>query len=310
MSENYKNFEILVAPTYDQAKELEPDITVEAEYGNLCVEGKEVTLAHHGPRSDNPPPCDTPDVPEKEGGRIVLSHLDLDAIGGVLAVTGDKPDDPEFWKAAGYVDVHGPHHITELPEPVQEKLNAYYAWSAGEERLGRIEDVRNVKEMVGRNLEAIKVITDPSHEKHKEFIEKGKEWRENLTRETEKRCVFENNYVRCFETDSVPCSGAYFSPEANKDIPCTVVYNTKAKTISIGFYDGGKEAGGKLSAKEIAQELWGPGAGGRDGIAGSPRGQEMKPEDFEKAKNTCIERVAERVRAEQNHEVKREEPKR
>lgn len=75
------NFQIFLAPTAEQARDLDPDITVEAEYGDDCVEGKEITLAHHGSRSDNPAPCNT-EVEPLERGTIVLSHIDLDAVGG------------------------------------------------------------------------------------------------------------------------------------------------------------------------------------------------------------------------------------
>ena len=56
-------------------------------------------------------------------------------------------------------------------------------------------------------------------------------------------------------------------------------YNEKFHSITLSFADGGEQ----YSAKEIVQQLWGPGAGGRDGIAGSPRGQEMTQEDLAKA---------------------------
>jgi hypothetical protein len=235
----------------------------------------------------------------------------LDALGGVLAVTGDKPDDPEFWKGAGYVDVHGIHNIHDLREDVQQELTAFSAQKAKEPR-ERITDVKDVKEDIGRHLGYVRAITDPEHEKNREYIEYGKEWQKENERQVEDRCVFENNYVRGFVTDGVYCAASYYSPEAEKVIPCTVTYNTNYNTITVAFADGGRENGGKLSAKEIVQELWGKEAGGRDGVAGSPRGQEMTREDFEKAKDRCIEKIVERNREEQTREVKRgrDEPER
>ena len=54
-------FTIMLAPTLELAQTIVQNAaaTVEAEYGDICVEGKDVTLAHHGPRSGNPAPCNT-----------------------------------------------------------------------------------------------------------------------------------------------------------------------------------------------------------------------------------------------------------
>ena len=50
--------------------------------------------------------------------------------------------------------------------------------------------------------------------------------------------------------------------------------------------DGGK----KVSAKKLVQELWGNEAGGHEGIAGSPRGQEMTEKDMQQLVNAVNER--------------------
>lgn len=83
--------QVMLAPSRELAENVQ-DVaaTVEAEYGDYCVEGNEVTLAHHGSRSSNPAPCNTPNVPTLSGGTILVSHLDLDAIGGVLDLMGKR----------------------------------------------------------------------------------------------------------------------------------------------------------------------------------------------------------------------------
>lgn len=72
--------------------------TVEAEYGDLVVEGSVLTLAHHGPRSGNSCPCLVENRPQGEQSIEVvgLSHMDLDTIGGCAALLGLKPDAPGF----------------------------------------------------------------------------------------------------------------------------------------------------------------------------------------------------------------------
>ena len=86
-------------------------VTVEAEYGSVVVEGTELTLAHHGDRSGNPAPCLHEGKVDCDA--IGLSHVDLDAMGGVLAVCGRKPVAPSFWELAAFVDVNGPHKLPE-----------------------------------------------------------------------------------------------------------------------------------------------------------------------------------------------------
>lgn len=55
------NIKILLAPSYELARPFNNMIeaTVEAEYGDKCINGKLYTLAHHGSRSANPAPCNT-----------------------------------------------------------------------------------------------------------------------------------------------------------------------------------------------------------------------------------------------------------
>ena len=117
---------VILAPSYDIAKNIKAEATVEAEYGDECLEGTMVTLAHHGPRSNNPAPCNTPDVPELPPfATVVVSHIDLDTLGGIYALQGRKPEDYRFWEAAEMIDVKGAHHIHELDKDIQDKLNAY-----------------------------------------------------------------------------------------------------------------------------------------------------------------------------------------
>lgn len=124
---------VILAPSYDMAKNIKAEATVEAEYGDECLEGTMATLAHHGPRSNNPAPCNTPDVPKLPPfATVVVSHIDLDTLGGIYALQGRKPEDDRFWEAAEKIDVEGAHHIHELDQDIQDKLNAYYAYNYGQ----------------------------------------------------------------------------------------------------------------------------------------------------------------------------------
>ena len=288
---NLDKFTITLAPREEQARELDADFTVEAEYGDSCIEGKKQTLAHHGSRSHNPAPCNW-DVKPEDGGSILISHIDLDTIGGVLAITGDKIEDPEFWRGAEHLDVYGPHHIHDLSPEVQDQLNAVDAWEESLETHG-FESPADVKELVRNYAEFLEKVLNMDHPEHLQVIGRGREWATAAVRETEQRCVFENELVRAFRTDGPFCSAAYYSPRQGIIIPCTISFHEQFGSITVAFADGGREKGGALSAREIVQELWGPLAGGRDGIAGSPRGQKMTEKDFRQCIDRCMEKLKE-----------------
>lgn len=277
---------VILAPSYDMAKNINAEATVEAEYGDECLEGTMVTLAHHGPRSGNPAPCNTPDVPELPPfATVVVSHIDLDTLGGIYALQGRKPEDDRFWEAAEMIDVKGVHHIHELDKDIQDKLNAYYAYNDGQPRQ-RYTEAIDVTKQIDDTYNVVNAIVDINDPEHDKLITAGKEWAQTREKEVEGQLVYENKDVRVFDTNGIFCAASYFSPNQNTICPATVTYNEKFKSITLAFEDGGKQ----LNAKEIVQELWGPEAGGREGIAGSPRNVEMTKNDLAKLVNELTER--------------------
>lgn len=278
--------QILLAPTYDIAKTINAEATVEAEYGDECLEGTMATLAHHGPRANNPAPCNTPDVPVLPlFATIVVSHIDLDTLGGIYALQGRKPEDDRFWEAAEKIDVEGAHHIHELDQDIQDKLNAYYAYNDGQPRQ-RYTEAIDVTKQIDDTYDIVNAIVDINNPKHDKLIAAGKEWAQTREKEVEDQLVYENKDVRVFDTNGIFCAASYFSLNQNTICPATITYNEKFKSITLAFEDGGKQ----LNAKEIVQELWGPEAGGREGIAGSPRNVEMTKDDLAKLVNELTER--------------------
>lgn len=277
---------VILAPSYDIAKNIKAEATVEAEYGDECLEGTMVTLAHHGPRSNNPAPCNTPDVPELPPfATVVVSHIDLDTLGGIYALQGRKPEDYRFWEAAEMIDVKGAHHIHELDKDIHYKLNAYYAYNDGQPRQ-RYTEAIDVTKQIDDTYNVVNAIVDINDPEHDKLITAGKEWAQTREKEVEDQLVYENKDVRVFDTNGIFCAASYFSPNQNTICPATVTYNEKFKSITLAFEDGGKQ----LNAKEIVQELWGPEAGGREGIAGSPRNVEMTKNDLAKLVNELTER--------------------
>lgn len=254
--------------------------TVEAEYGDQVIEaiGGGVTLAHHGSRSSNPAPCIAEVTPNDLP--ILISHVDLDTIGGIMALCGqrDMSDDTAaaFWALAAYVDCHGPHRLHEAnaPEKIVRRLNAWYAWS-NDNRAARADGVVDMTDYVRQAVGAVKEIIAGDAA----MIVAGEEWRQTATEQVEARLVDEDERVRVFVTDGVFCSAAYYSPKLDTVVKATVALNTQTHAISIAFEDSGREH----HAGEIAQALWGKGAGGHAGIAGSPRGKQMTRDNLDKA---------------------------
>lgn len=285
---------VILAPDYDKARtyaeQHRVDATVEAEYGAKCVEGETITLAHHGPRADNPAPCNDPHATQlKDDSTILVSHLDLDALGGCMALMGTKSKDVDFWKAAEKMDVEGYHHISELTPKLQDQLNAFYAT---EGNMPRYQDVTDITSEVQAKAEIVSAILDEKHPNHSQLIEAGRVWASNLQAEAEKCLVTENENGRAFLSNGADCSAAYYSPRQQKICPAIVIYNKKYNSITVGFYDGGSP---ECSAREIVQDLWGPEAGGRDGIAGSPRNWDKSPSEMEQEFFRAQRAVNERV---------------
>lgn len=276
---------VILAPSYDMAKNINAEATVEAEYGDEYLEGTMVTLAHHGPRANNPAPCNTSDVPKLPPfATVVVSHIDLDTLGGIYALQGRKPEDDRFWEAAEMIDVKGVHHIHELDKDIQDKLNAYYAYNynhAGE----RYSETADVTKQVEDAYGVINDILDIDAPEHDMLIADGKEWAQAREAAVEAQLIYEDKNMRVFDSNGVFCAASYYSPKQDALIPATVTYNEKTKTITLGFEDGGKQ----YNAMEIVRSVWGPEAGGREGIAGSPRGVEMTKDDL----HALVERLKE-----------------
>ena len=238
--------------------------TVEAEYGDTVVEGSVVTLAHHGPRSSNPPPC----VLENQVGLqldvVGLSHLDLDSLGGCMALLGCKPNADSFWKLAGFVDVNGPHKLRKsgANKSDLEKLYAYWAWSETHRIYPpRDGSVLDVTEGVLEHLAAIEAILAGDEEllaHGMAFKAKEDALNEESFIEISKGVILRShaNFVNHLYSTPLGIEG------------CAVVaFKETTGEITISLADPVKG----VSCRDVAVALWGPESGGHAGIAGGPR---------------------------------------
>jgi len=258
--------------------------TVEAEYGDRTVFGSVLTLCHHGKWAGNPAPCMHNEPVGVDA--IGLSHIDLDALGGVLAIQGRKPEFRHFWMTAALVDLSGPHRLPDILKPFDEetaealkdRINAFWAW-AKRNRPPTVKgsEVKEVSEYIYKAYEALTAILNGDED----LLEDGREFEKQSER------LNEESFVECKSGVIVRVSpefvNMFYRPPKSlgakfEDVAYAVVaFNTRTGSITVSFEDSGMFS---LSAVKIVQELWGPEAGGRDGIAGSPRGVRMGLKDL------------------------------
>ena len=278
-----KNVRVILCPTLAIAEDSKIAFesqglkvaTCEAEFGASVVEGSSVlgpwaTLAHHDTRSYNPPPCIwnttgngniSPVIPDI----ILISHLDLDCLGGVGLLIGYYNENEQvFWKAAAHIDIAGPHRILEVPEEARPKLRAFWAYNESHRQPQFPKDTTtDVTSVIAEYF----IILEKLANNDAELIKAGEDWENKKIEQTEGSLVYESGLVRGF-------AGPYFTAASycgsdSKVRPCTISYSTKKKSITLAF-EAGKES--PFSAVEIMQEIFGNESGGHRGIAGTPRG--------------------------------------
>lgn len=265
----------------DKALEGCESITVEAEYGDICIPGSIMTLAHHGSRSHNPPPCKRPNVKivEEDSDVVIgISHIDMDTIGGIMSVRGLKDGNESFWDLVAFIDINGLHKLDEKSWPEDDVIKGYACqallssvFADFKVKENTVEDVTEIIEHIIKNTGSI--LKDESNK----FIELGKKHKET------QQLLNKNSYVEHGGSTIVRVNAAftnhlYRTPEG-KECKAVVAYRTPDGSITISFADPLPT----LSCCRLAQFLWGSEAGGRDNIAGSPRGCRMTLNELREA---------------------------
>jgi len=254
-----------------------PYATVEAEYGDRLVPGSSarLTLAHHGARAGFPCPCIDRKV---EGGlwpsAIGISHLDLDALGGIIGLLGVSRGgyvrDSQwewygFWRLAAYVDVHGAHRLPDAGADVA-RIHAWWAWSADHRvcapRDGSVADVSAEIVEAATAVAAI-LADDPA------LIAAGEKFRlEGAALEAESFCFGALDGSALLRRSDRFVNHLYVHDGVTAGT--VTALNTRTGAITLSFEAGER---GSKDAAAIMRQLFGPQAGGRRGIAGTPRGR-------------------------------------
>jgi hypothetical protein len=249
--------------------------TVEAEYGDDTVRGTQDTLAHHGKNSGNPCPCLASNDLKKYVDAIGVSHFDLDTLGGVMALLGIKPETPEFWETAAFVDINGAHKLGQclsLTPRIREQLQAFWAWSE-ENRLfaprdGSALDVTEFFETATGIIVSILVEDDEC------LLDAGRIWAANKERLDAESIIQERSSGVIVREHTEFTNHLY-----RKSGIAVVALNSTHNSVTVSLADPIPG----VSCREIVQSLWGLEAGGHDGIAGSPRGTVMTNSDLKDA---------------------------
>jgi hypothetical protein len=279
---------VLLAPSAALAATTNPSITVEAEYGSVVIEGSLYTAAHHQPVGSKyaghhvggsmPSPCNDTNIPAIEDGTILVSHVDLDTFGGVLRALGAHElfgtEHEGFWNLAEYVDVTGPHKVLGSGAEWSNvrKLYAYWAHAKGAKWLPR-DVVSDITDLVRDTRGVLAKILAGNGD----LLRAGDAFR--LAGEELNSASFVRLSGNVVERSSDQfVNHLYLLPRAfspRTTARAVVALNTKTGAVTLSLE--GPTFG--VSCRDIAQKLWGPEAGGHDGIAGSPRERTMTAAD-------------------------------
>lgn len=272
---------IILAPSWELAQKAEAEVTIEAEYGSNVWEGSLFTAAHHqkeGPYSpeNSPAPCNNWRIPYLTRGVVGVSHFDLDTLGGCLRAMGRMSEHPSFWELAEFVDLNGAHRVDDAgaePEDV-DALYAWWAWSSKNRAPYSRDSVIDITDYVLQAHDVLEKILAGAET----YLSMGDVFRRQGEKLSAESFV---DYAGGVVVRVGPtfASHLYRLPAFGEVAKSVVHYNTLTGAITVSL----ERETPDISCREIVQELWGPEAGGRDTIAGSPRQRRMGLNDLSDA---------------------------
>lgn len=292
---------VILAPSRELAEEalrnFPVEVTIEAEYGSFVAEGTRYTAAHHQPAGSayagrhvddkgQPSPCNNTNIPLLVGeSAVLLSHLDLDSFGGALRTMPefvdlfeDTPEKTDFWGLAEYIDVRGPHHLSNAGSPhTRAQLRAFWARGKSTPRFSRDRCTVVTQTVRDAGFTLRRIFADDP-----ELLAAGEALQATEHALNARTFLGYNRGVIARQTDVATefVNMLYEAPDESRIARAVVAWNQANGAITCSL----AEPVDGVSCRDIVQKLWGPNAGGHAGIAGSPRGQTMTAEDFEAAR--------------------------
>lgn len=274
------NLKILLAPTYNSAKQLAEKCrilaSVEAEYGSHVIQGEFYTLAHHAPLyRKNRAPCFhiiEPLDPSLEG-IILISHIDLDTLLGIYYLIRNKEDPvPELKirEAAEKIDVGGYHLITELDENIQPLFRAILGI------LGTNPPFNNVLDVTETVLKNIDLVLSILIDKEPTIIQVGLKLEEEQRKEKESCFIYGTDLYLIYRSKNLPCTDQFIHPQTGKKAQFVINYRSGPRAFFLASYHSDTDC------DVILQSVWGRGCGGHARAAGTPRGKIISEEELPK----------------------------
>lgn len=262
---------IILAPSWEIAKNINATVSVEAEYGDKVKKGTLLTLAHHSNEYKNNPPVAVHKPKPINSGTILISHIDADTVFACLDLLNLGHNIPDnIRNIIAYIDSQGFHKIKslKLSKKTLEKIYAIKASiKAPLPKKDKPIDVTNTILSIGSKI--FKIIK--SHDE--DLINQGlslKEKEDTLEKDSF-HSIIGNVIIRISDKFV-----NFLYTHNNKTYKAVAAFNTKDNSIIISL----ERPNPFISCKKIVQKLWGPLAGGHDNIAGSPRGLKMSKKDL------------------------------
>ena len=262
---------ILMAPSLEKALAIkerlnDPLATVECEYGNTVVEGA-VTLAHHVEGWNTAPSLQSSNVllesrvKRLEDDYIMISHIDLDTVCGIMAITEDYDIAEDIKKGINHVDCNGQHHLfdEEVSEDARKYILAYIGYTLSNRAPFGEEDVTEYVIKLIQNFN-----TEANYETGKSFVEgRRAEAEASLSAAIGKVALID----QAADSKAFGLNSEYILEGVEYDY--VIVFNRKFGSITVSSRLG--NAGDK-NMSDIMKAVFGEMAGGHRGIAGTPRG--------------------------------------
>ena len=258
-----KDYDVALRFTKELIQKRIPFATVEAEYGDYCVEGTHATLAHHVlDYREHPAPCIRTDVKPLKNGVILISHLDLDTLGGI-ALLEDQYIPHSFWSSEAIIDTQGALGLSSIPATDNELMQIYWAWESEltDLTLNSSLDYWDVTEMVAKRLSFLNQLlqTDQPIKRYSYYFKSFQQQMENYL----SSCVCENDVLRVFINEQP----MHFQMHQRGEewVPFCLHYHPLRRTLVLS------DISNQIDCGAFMKEIFGDKAGGQRRIGGSPR---------------------------------------
>lgn len=250
-------------------------VTIECEYGNTVVEGSVLTLAHHAEGwRNNPAPCENDNLNLTDIDIIALSHLDLDTLGGIIAVLNRKNNHETFWKLAAKIDTLGAHKLLFIEHTEDDAKRVYAYWSFNDYEKVYADKSGNISDITDAVYRFIEALEEKILKMDEDIINAGQELKKNTEKLNMTSFVESMKHVIIRRSDKF-CNCIYHDMELHQ-YKAIVALNTKFNSIVISLNDPIEG----IDCAKFMQCLYGEEAGGHMGIAGTPRNKTYDDKDL------------------------------